>query len=87
MLDYFKLEDFAHQARYKLMACRMGVQSATEYIDKFQKCLLIFSDILEAEAKFIFEMNLVDWLSELELPSNYIDLHAMILCAKHISSI
>ena len=42
------------------MTCRMGPQNAPEYTDEFRKYLINCIDMLEFEAKFIFEMDLVD---------------------------
>ena len=42
--------------------------------------------MLELEAKFIFEKNLVDWLSALILPHNCVNLYVTILCAEQINS-
>ena len=78
MLDYFVPSDFARRTTRNLMACRMGLPSATEYNDGFRKCKVICADVSESEAKFIFEMTLADWLSALVLPYNYADL--MELC-------
>ena len=38
-----------------------------QYIDDFPKALLECTDIAEAEAKFVFESNLADWLAVLVL--------------------
>ena len=38
------------------------------YIDDFRKALLECTDVTEAEAKFVFESNLADWLAALVLP-------------------
>ena len=60
MLDCFVPSDFVHYARQSLMACRMGLCSTIEYTDKFLKCLLYCADVLEYEAKSIFEMDLAE---------------------------
>ena len=79
MLDYFVWSDSMCHIRCNLMACIMGLQSSTEHIDEFWKCLGNCADISEAKAKFIFEMNLADWLSELVLLHNCADFHTTIL--------
>ena len=87
MLDCSVPSDFVYFARQSLMACRMGLCSTIEYTDKFLKCLLYCADVLESEAKSIFEMVLVNWLSALVLLYNCAGLHKTILCAEYISSI
>ena len=78
MLEYFIPSVFVHSARHTLMGCRMGLQSTTKYIDEFQKYLVNCVNISESKTKFIFEMNLADWLRALVLPNNYKDLYTMI---------
>ena len=39
-----------------------------QYIDDFCKALLECTDVAAAEAKFVFESNLADWLAALVLP-------------------
>ena len=46
----------------------MGWSSATEYIDDFKKHLVNCSNVQEPEAKFIFEINMANWLSSLVFP-------------------
>ena len=87
MLDYFIPSNFAHHARGNPVACRMGPQIATQYINEFRKYLVNYAYVLESKANFIFEINLAGFLSALVLPYNYLNLHAMILCAEYISSI
>ena len=60
MLDHFVPSYFAYHARHNLMDCRMGPQSASEYIDEFRNSLINCADVLESKVKFIFEMNLAD---------------------------
>ena len=50
------------------MATKQGKRHVQQYIDDFRKALLECTDVAEAEAKFVFESNLVDWLAALVLP-------------------
>ena len=50
------------------MATKQGKQHVQQYMDDFRKVLLECTDVTEAEAKFVFESNLVDWLAVLVLP-------------------
>ena len=87
MLDYFIPLDFAYQASQNLMVYRMGPKIVTEYTDEFQKYLVNCANMSDTEAKYIFEINLADWLSALVLPYNCADLYKMMLCAKQIGSV
>ena len=69
------------------IACTMRQWTATEYINEFCKSLVNCAKVSDAESKFIFEMNLANWLHTFVLPYSYIDLHATMLCTKWISSI
>ena len=69
------------------MACRMGQQSATNYIHELRKNLVNCADVLKSEAKFIFEMNSASWLSALVLSYNCTGLHTTMLYAEQIGSI
>ena len=82
MLDYFEPSYFIDHARYSLIAFRMRLKSATEYIDEFIKYLVNYADVLKSEAKFIFKINLANWLSALVLPYIYTDFYAKILYSK-----
>ena len=86
MLDYFIPCGFACYVRHNLIACRIGLQSAAEYINELRKHLINYTDVLESEANFVFEMNLADWLSTLVLPNNCADFDA-VMCSEHIGSI
>ena len=67
LLAYFVPTNQARRARRILMASKQGKQHVQQYIDDFRKALLECTDITEAEAKFVFELNLADWLAALVL--------------------
>ena len=73
MLDYFVSSDFIYHAMHSLRACRIGPQSAIECIDEFRKIFVNYTDTLESAAKFIFKLNVADWLNALVLPYNCVD--------------
>ena len=58
---------------HSLRACRMGPQSAIKCIDEFRKIFVDCTDILESAAKFIFKLNIADWLNALVLPYSFAD--------------
>ena len=68
LLAYFVPAYQARHAQKILMATKQGKQHVQQYIDDFRKALLGCTDVTEAEAKFVFESNLVDWLVALVLP-------------------
>ena len=68
LLAYFVPTNQARHARKTLMATKQGKRHVQQYIDDFCKALLECTDIAEAEAKFLFESNLADWLAMLVLP-------------------
>ena len=62
----------------------MGNLNVTKYIDAFQKQLLCYSNIHGAEAKFLFENNMADWLAAYVLPYNSKTPADAMLCAERI---
>ena len=65
----------------------MGNYNVTNYIVAFQKSLVCCSNIHEAEAKFLFENNMADWLAAYVLPYNSKTLADAMLCAERIGGI
>ena len=67
LLAYFVPTNQARCACKILMSTKQGKQHVQQYIDDFCKALLECTDIAEAEARFVFESNLADWLATLVL--------------------
>ena len=64
----------------------MGNKNATQYADALYKQLVNCKDITEAEAKFIFETSMSDWLQALLLLCECTILKETMLCTEGIGS-
>ena len=78
--------DYAYRAKQALVACKMGNKNATQYADALYKQLVNCKDITEAEAKFIFETSMSNWLQALLLLCKCTILKETMLCTERIGS-
>ena len=60
LLAYFIPTNHACGAQKIPMATKQGKQHVQQYVDDFCKALLECTNVVEAEAKFVFESNLAD---------------------------